>query len=110
MSCYEIKRETNGEKFTFNLHAQNGLVILSASQGYSSKQGCKVGIASVAKHGKIPGCFESYDDAGGNPRFRLKAANGNVIGKSQGYASKQMRDHGIESVMANCGAGIKDLC
>eukprot|EP00750_Incisomonas_marina_P007212 INCI1478.1.p1 GENE.INCI1478.1~~INCI1478.1.p1 ORF type:complete len:110 (-),score=21.44 INCI1478.1:89-418(-) len=107
---YEIKKETNGEKFTFNLLARNGQVILSASQGYTSKQGCKVGIASVATHARDAKFFESYDDAGGHPRFRLKAANGNVIGKSQGYASKQMRDHGIQSVMTNCSAGIKDLC
>mgnify|MGYP000347596276 FL=1 len=106
---YEIKKETNGTKFTFNLLAPNGQVILSASQGYASKQGCKVGIESVATHAQDPRFFELYDDTGGNPRFRLKAANGNVIGKSQRYSSKQMRDHGVKSVMTNCRAGINDL-
>lgn len=47
------------------------------------------------------GTFETYIDAAGQFRFRLKAANGEIILKSEGYTSKPARDTGVESVRAN---------
>ncbi len=37
----------------------------------------------------------------GKPYFNLKAANHQIIGSSQFYASEQSRDKGIESVKTN---------
>ncbi|HNP35287.1 MAG TPA: YegP family protein [Woeseiaceae bacterium] len=49
----------------------------------------------------MAGKFEIYKDKAGEFRFRLKAANGqNVLG-SQGYASKASCLNGIESVKKN---------
>lgn len=46
--------------------------------------------------------FEVYEDRAGEWRWRLVAANGNVIADSgEGYASKQGVERGIESVKAN---------
>lgn len=43
--------------------------------------------------------FELYEDAGGEWRWRLVAANGNIIADSgEGYASKQGARRGIRSV------------
>ena len=42
--------------------------------------------------------FEWYVDKVGKYRFRLKAANGEMIAVSEGYASKQGCVDGIESV------------
>jgi uncharacterized protein YegP (UPF0339 family) len=42
--------------------------------------------------------FEWYVDKAGKYRFRLKAANGEMIAVSEGYASKQSCVEGIESV------------
>jgi len=45
--------------------------------------------------------FEWYVDKVGKYRFRLKAANGEMIAVSEGYASKQACLDGIESVKKN---------
>jgi uncharacterized protein YegP (UPF0339 family) len=45
--------------------------------------------------------FEWYVDKAGKYRFRLKAANGEMIATSEGYASKQGCVDGIESVKKN---------
>lgn len=45
--------------------------------------------------------FEWYKDKVGKYRFRLKAANGEIIAVSEGYASKEGCVGGIESVKKN---------
>lgn len=47
------------------------------------------------------GKFELYKDSGGEWRFRLKAANGEVIAVSEGYTSKDGARNGIDSVRRN---------
>jgi uncharacterized protein YegP (UPF0339 family) len=43
--------------------------------------------------------FEVYEDAAGEWRWRLVAANGNIVADSgEGYSSKQGAKRGIESV------------
>jgi uncharacterized protein YegP (UPF0339 family) len=45
--------------------------------------------------------FEWYKDAKGKFRFRLKAANGEIIAVSEAYSSKDACVNGIESVKKN---------
>ena len=45
--------------------------------------------------------FEWYKDKAGKFRFRLKAANGEIIAVSEGYSSKDGCVNGIESVKKN---------
>lgn len=45
--------------------------------------------------------FEWYVDKAGKYRFKLKAANGEIIATSEGYASKAGCVNGIESVKKN---------
>lgn len=49
----------------------------------------------------MAGKFELYQDKGGDYRFRLKAANGEVIASGQGYSSKSSALNGIDSVRRN---------
>ena len=49
----------------------------------------------------MAGKFELYTDKSGEFRFRLKAANGNNIGASEGYKTKASADNGIASVKTN---------
>ena len=102
----------NGE-YTFNLKASNGEVVLTASETYTSMDACENGINSVRKncashiedqtrdekltHPK----FELYRDKAGEFRFRLKAANGQNIGRSEGYKAKASAKKGIASVQKN---------
>lgn len=45
--------------------------------------------------------FEVYKDRKGEYRFRLKAANGQVIATGEGYSSKDGCMNGIDSVKKN---------
>ena len=57
-----------------------------------------------------PGTFEVYEDAGGEYRFRLKAANGQTIAVSEGYTTKTACLNGVESVQrSSVGAEIKEI-
>jgi uncharacterized protein YegP (UPF0339 family) len=46
----------------------------------------------------MSGTFELYQDKADKYRFRLKAANGQVVAASQSYESKPSAINGIESV------------
>ena len=102
--------------YSFNLKADNGLIVAAASENYVSKANCEKGIASVQKNAPIAPIedqtmegfateknpkFEVYQDKAGEFRFRLKAANGEIIAKSQGYGAKASCLNGIESVQKN---------
>lgn len=45
--------------------------------------------------------FEIYTDKAGEARFRLKAANGEVIAVSEGYSSLAAAKNGVASVQKN---------
>ena len=50
----------------------------------------------------MAGKFEVYKDKAGQYRFRLKAGNGEIVLKSEGYAAKASAKNGIASVQKNC--------
>ncbi|WP_455364244.1 YegP family protein [[Eubacterium] cellulosolvens] len=49
----------------------------------------------------MPAKFEVYQDASGQFRFRLRAANNEIIAVSEAYTSKAGCTNGIESVKTN---------
>lgn len=51
----------------------------------------------------MAGKFEVFVDKGGQFRFRLKAANGEIVLSSEGYTGKPAALNGIESVKTNAG-------
>ena len=107
-----ITTTKNGE-FTFNLKAGNGEIILTASETYTSMSACENGINSVKKNALAAvedqtreesvsnPKYELYQDKAGEFRFRLKAANGENIGKSEGYKAKASAKKGIASIGKN---------
>ena len=109
---FVIMTAKNGE-FTFNLKASNGEVILTASETYTSMSACENGIASVKKNALAPiedqtreesqanPKYELYQDKAGEFRFRLKAGNAQIIGKSEGYKAKASAKKGIASIAKN---------
>ena len=105
---FELKKSSNG-KFFFNLLAGNGQIVLT-SEMYETKPSAANGIESVKKNAGDAARFEKLVNQGGKPYFVLKAANHQVIGSSQMYASEAGRDQGVASVQANGGsADIRDL-
>ncbi|MCB0581220.1 MAG: YegP family protein [Phaeodactylibacter sp.] len=106
---FEIFKSETSDKFYFRLKAKNGQVILS-SQGYSSKASAKNGAESVMKNATDDSRFERKEASNGKFHFNLLAANKQVIGSSQMYASKASMENGIKSVQSNApGATIEDL-
>ncbi|MFJ4228597.1 YegP family protein [Paenarthrobacter nicotinovorans] len=57
----------------------------------------------------MAGKFEIYKDSPGGYRFRLKAANGEVIATGESYTTKAAAKKGIESVKTNAGSVVVDL-
>lgn len=114
MGKFIIKQMKN-EEYTFSLNATNGQEILAAGEGFKTLATCKNSIESVKKnalahvedqtvenpetvtHPK----YELYTDKAGEYRWRLKARNGEPIGKSEGYKAKASAVNGIESVGKN---------
>ena len=96
---FEIKTGKSG-KYSFNLKASNGQVILS-SESYDSRKGAEGGIASVKKNAGNDARFERKTAKNGSAFFVLKAANGEPIGKSEMYKTKRSMESGIVSVGKN---------
>lgn len=105
---YEIKRAKNSEYY-FNLKAGNGEIILT-SETYKAKSGATNGIESVKKNSALMDRYEHKVSPSGKFFFVLKAANHEVIGRSEMYESEESRNNGIESVKTNGPtAAVADL-
>ena len=113
MGKFVIMETKSGIKF--DLKAGNGEVI-ATSEVYTTEAACKNGIASVTKNAPVAAIedqtvegyateknpkFEIYTDKAGEYRFRLKAANGQIIATGEGYKAKKSCENGIESVKKN---------
>lgn len=93
---FELTRAKNGQ-FHFNLKAGNSQVILS-SEAYADKRAALRGIEAARKQSQKDANFERRTASGGQPYFVLKAANGEVVGQSQMYASADSVRGGIDAV------------
>jgi uncharacterized protein YegP (UPF0339 family) len=94
---FEVFKDKKGE-FRFRLKAANGEIIL-ASEGYKDRAGALNGVDSTKKNSDLLARFEKKSSAAGKHYFVLKAANHQVIGTSEQYATEDARDNGIKSVM-----------
>ena len=105
---FEIKKSSDNQ-FYFNLKAGNGEIILT-SEMYRAKSSAENGITSVKTNAPIDSRYDRKTATNGQFYFNLKAANGEVIGKSEMYTTSSARDNGIESVKRNAPeASIVDL-
>src|SRR3977135_437482 len=99
MGKFIISRRSNLE-YQFNLLANNHEVILT-SEGYKTKSACEKGIDSVRNNSATDAAFDRKISTNGKPYFNLKATNGQVIGTSEMYESKDSMENGIDSVKRN---------
>jgi uncharacterized protein len=104
---FELLKGDSGA-FRFNLKAGNNQTILT-SESYRSKAAAQNGIESVKKNAGFDERYERHTAQDGSPYFVLRAANKEVVGKSEMYSSAQQMENGIESVKRNAlGADVKD--
>lgn len=105
---FELSKSSDGQ-YRFVLKAGNGEIILT-SELYTVKASAENGIASVQTNSPDESRYERKTASNGKAFFTLKAANHQVIGTSQMYASEANRDAGIKSVQANGPTKtVKDL-
>ena len=96
---FELSKSSDGQ-FRFVLKAGNAETILT-SELYKAKTSAENGIKSVQENCSNDDRYERKTASNEKPFFNLKAANGQVIGSSQMYASEATRESGIESVKTN---------
>ena len=104
---FELNKSSDGQ-FRFVLKAGNAEIILT-SELYQAKPSAMNGIASIQANCSNDDRYDRKEATNGKFFFNLKAANHQIIGTSQMYASVQTRDAGIESVKVNgTSTTIKD--
>lgn len=96
---YELGKSSNGQ-YKFVLKAANGEIILT-SELYQAKASALAGISSVQTNCVLDGRYDKKVSSNGKYYFNLKAANSQIIGTSEMYASIVNRDVGIASVKTN---------
>jgi uncharacterized protein len=94
---FETYKGVDGQHY-FQLLAKNGEKILR-SEGYTSLSSAKKGISSVKKNGLLDDAFEVLEADNGEFYFNLVAANGEIIGTSELYTTKQSAEGGVDGVM-----------
>lgn len=95
---YRLTKNGNAKQpYHWVLVAPNHEAILN-SENYSSKQMAEKGIESVRVNCPYDENYERKVSKDGSPYFNLVAQNGEVIGTSKMYSTKQAREVGIESV------------
>lgn len=105
---FELSKSSDGQ-FRFVLKAGNGEIILT-SELYTTKGAAENGIASVHTNSPLDERYEKKTASNGKYHFNLKAANHQVIGSSQLYASEASQETGIASVKNNgTSQTVKDL-
>ena len=98
------------DQFYFRLKAPNHEIIL-ASEGYTTKSNCESGVDSVKENAPDAANYEKETAKDGRYYFNLTSEhNGQTIGTSQMYKSRQSRDEGIEACQKYAPeAEVKDL-
>jgi uncharacterized protein YegP (UPF0339 family) len=98
-----VEVAATAEGFHFNLHAQNGEVVLS-SEHYTTQAAALNGAFAVQDAATNPAAFEIKTATDNRFYFTVTAENGQVVGMSQLYTSKQSAEGGIASVKALLGS------
>ena len=117
---YQVYRDV-ASKFRFRLRATNNRIVV-VSQAYEQHEGalngvksiqnnCTVGIEDLTVDGPRMNYpkYQVFLDKASEYRFRLTASNGQIIGASEGYETKDSCLNGIKAMQASCDAEIEDL-
>ncbi len=90
---YELKK-SGDDQYIFNLVAANNQIILT-SERYQSKSAARAGIESCRANAPLDERYDRRTAANGQPYFVLRAANNEIIGRSETYSSTQAMENGI---------------
>jgi uncharacterized protein YegP (UPF0339 family) len=105
---FELKNAAGGQ-FMFNLLAGNNKIILT-SENYKEKHSAKEGIESVKVNAPHDARYVRKTATDAEHYFVLKAVNGETIGKSEMYKTKEAMENGVDAVKNDAPtAPTKDL-
>ncbi|MFC7058010.1 YegP family protein [Halovenus salina] len=118
-SAFELYRDSAGQ-YRWRLLHKNGNILADSGQGYASRQKARQGIDSVQSNvgDDSKAEFETYEDNGGDYRWRLVHNNGNIIADGgEGYASKsgaedavvRVREYAPESHVLDVGSAAFEV-
>jgi uncharacterized protein YegP (UPF0339 family) len=108
---FEMYKGAN-DQFHWRLKAGNGEVLATGGQGYKAKADCQHGIEVMQAAGdaKAKTKFEVYEDAKKEFRWRLNAANGQVVASSaEGYKAKADCEKAVELVKKAGKVPVDDM-
>ena len=95
---FEIYQD-NANEYRWRLKAANGKVMATPGEGYKAKADCKKAVESIKAGAGDKLKFETYEDSKKENRWRLKAANGNVMAtSSEGYKAKADCEKAIDAI------------
>ncbi|HEY8074391.1 MAG TPA: DUF1508 domain-containing protein, partial [Labilithrix sp.] len=83
---FEIFEGEDGQSY-FHLRAGNGEIMLS-SEGYTRKASAENGVASVKANGAAASSYQIIEAWDGGWAVRLVASNGEIIARTETYATK----------------------
>ncbi len=86
-------------KFRFNVFAKNGQVVLSSEQ-YTTEAAAFNGAFAVQADGQAAANYTVKQNAAGGFYFNLSALNGQIIGTSQQYTTKDAATSAISSLQS----------
>lgn len=96
---FQVNESATG-RYSFNLHAANGAVVLS-SESYTTEAAALNGTFSVADFGTD---FDNYEilatSSASGYYFNLYASNGQIVGTSEVYSTKSNAKRAVDSIIA----------
>ena len=95
---FEIAASPSAD-YHFNVRAKNGQVVLT-SESYTTEAAAYNGAFAVQKDGQLATSYAIKENAAGGFYFTLSALNGQVIGVSQQYTTRQSAVAGIQSLQS----------
>jgi len=105
--AFEVYADAAGE-FRWRLLHRNGRILADSGEGYSTRSNARRAarrVGELAPESAVDDGFEVYEDAGGEWRWRLRAANGELVADSgQGYSNRSKAIDGVERVQSHAGA------
>src|SRR5262249_27688160 len=96
VAAFEKFVGSDGQNY-FRLRAANGEIVLQ-SEGYTTKAGAEKGIASIEQNGDRSSNYEILEAKSREHYFRITAANGEIIGRSEMYLTKSNAARGAKTV------------
>ena len=108
--------EDDGGSYRWGLRHDNGQLLAIAARGYASRSNARDGVAAAqrvigpAEYLTFdPAGFEVYQDAAGEYRWRLVAANGQIIAAAgEGYTTRSDARRAVETVRETATATTVD--